>query len=392
MSVDVRRCIVCGGASSQPLVAIRDVPTLCNRLWNSEVEAISAPRGNIRLAYCPECGHISNTAFDPAQVNYDCRFDSTLSFSPRYRRYAESVAERLIHRYRLIDKTIVEIGCGRGDFLRLLARPGNRCAGYDPSQLTRRTVVGLGSIDIVGRTFAAEDANGADFICCRHVLEHLTEPTELLRQLRKTIGARRDVALLFEVPNSLFILDGLGIWDIIYEHVSYFTSSSLVRAFHDAGFTVLEVNTGFNDQYLWLEAVADDGRQSAAAVPAPECPHDPLYLSFAGRFNEKLTYWRRLVEKMLSDRRRVVVWGAGAKGVMFLNLLRLTRDSGMDRVVDINPRKQGHFVPAMGQKIVAPDCLAQDPPDSVIVMNPAYIGEIASNIEARGISCELLNS
>jgi hypothetical protein len=94
---------------------------------------------------------------------------------------------------------------------------------------------------------------------------------------------------------------------------------------------------------------------------------------------------------MLSDRRRVTVWGAGAKGVMFLNLLHLTRDFGIDRVVDINPRKQGHFVPAMGQRIIAPDCLAQDPPDFVIVLNREYIGEVMSNLEETDISCELVN-
>jgi SAM-dependent methyltransferase len=297
MSIHVGRCIVCGGASCEPLVAITDVPTLCNRLCSSEAEAISAPRGNIWLTYCRYCGHVNNSAFDPARVNYDWRFDNTLSFSPSYRCYAESVAERLIQCYRLSGKTIVEIGCGRGDFLRLLARAGNHCVGYGPSQPTRRTLVGLGRVDIVGRKCAAEDANGADFICCRHILEHLTEPMELLRQLRKTIGDRRKVAVFFEVPNGLFALERLGIWDIIYEHVSYFTPSSLVRAFHDAGFMVCEANTGFNDQYLSLEAAVDDTWQNSSAVLAAECPSDLLYVSFPTRFNEKLTYWGRRIKK-----------------------------------------------------------------------------------------------
>jgi hypothetical protein len=93
-----------------------------------------------------------------------------------------------------------------------------------------------------------------------------------------------------------------------------------------------------------------------------------------------------------SDRRKVVVWGAGAKGVMFLNLLQLTTGSGVDCVVDINPRKQGHFVPLMGQRIVGPDLLLRNPPDLVIVMNPEYEREIRSTLNELGIRCEVVSA
>ena len=228
-------CLVCGGGSLEPLISIPDVPTLCNRLCASEAEAANAPRGDISLSYCLDCGHIVNSAFDQARVNYDGRFENTLTFSPRYRQYAEVTADRVINRYGLDGKRIVEIGCGSGDFLRLLCAAGNHGEGYDPSQPTSRSAAGRGSVEIIGRNFAAEDARGADFVCCRHVLEHLPEPMDLLRQLRESMAIRADAVVFFEVPNGLFTLDRLGIWDIIHEHVSYFTPSSLVRAFQRRG-------------------------------------------------------------------------------------------------------------------------------------------------------------
>jgi hypothetical protein len=87
-----------------------------------------------------------------------------------------------------------------------------------------------------------------------------------------------------------------------------------------------------------------------------------------------------------------VVWGAGAKGVTFLNLLRLTAGSGVDWVVDINPRKQGHFAPLMGQRIVGPDFLLENPPQLVIVLNPEYELEVRSMINDRGIDCEVVSA
>jgi hypothetical protein len=76
---------------------------------------------------------------------------------------------------------------------------------------------------------------------------------------------------------------------------------------------------------------------------------------------------------------------------MFLNLLRVTTGAGIDLVVDINPRKQGHFVPLMGQKIVGPDWLLRDPPDIVVVMNPEYEREVRSMIDDMGIGCEVVS-
>ena len=101
-------CLICGG-SLEPLISLTDVPTLCNRLCASEAEARNAPRGDIRLSYCPDCGHVVNSAFDQEQVDYDVRFENTLTFSPRYRQYAEMTADRVINRYGLSGKRIVEI-------------------------------------------------------------------------------------------------------------------------------------------------------------------------------------------------------------------------------------------------------------------------------------------
>jgi SAM-dependent methyltransferase len=382
-------CLVCGGSSLEPLVAINGVPTLCNRLCASPAEAANAPRGDILLNYCTDCGHILNSAFDEGRVNYDGRFENTLTFSPRYRQYAKVMADRVLNRYGFVDKNIVEIGCGSGDFLRLLCDRGNHGEGYDPSQSTRRSATGLGSVEIIGRNFTVEDARGADVVCCRHVLEHLPKPMDLLRHLRESIAIKADAAVCFEVPNGLFTLDRLGIWDIIHEHVSYFTPSSLVRAFDGAGFTVSCVESTFDDQNLWLEARLDN--QSPLSSP-PEQPPNALYRSFATRFAERVGQWRHRIEELRSELRKIVIWGAGAKGVMFLNLLGLGAGAGIDWVVDINPRKHGHFVPLMGQEIVGPERLPQNPPDLVIVMNSEYAREVQGMIDDMGIRCEVVNA
>jgi 2-polyprenyl-3-methyl-5-hydroxy-6-metoxy-1,4-benzoquinol methylase len=383
-------CLICGGRSLGTLIGIPNVPTLCNRLCRSEAEAKDAPSGDISLVYCRDCGHVTNANFDRTGVNYDLRFENTLTFSPRFCKYVKATADRLINRYALVSKSIVEIGCGSGDFLHLLCSPGNYGIGYDPSQPTSRRAAGAGSLEIIGRNFTAKDARDCDFVCCRHVLEHLAEPMDLLRGLHEAMALKADTVVFFEVPNGLFTLDRLSIWDIIYEHVSYFVPASLAQAFDCAGFTVCGASSDFDDQYLWAEARVSD--EASAGGVATQRPADALYRSFTTRFRERVEQWCQRIDELRSDRRNVVVWGAGAKGVMFLNLLRVTTGAGIDRVVDINPRKQGHFIPLTGQRIVGPNSLQQDPPDIVIVMNAEYQREVRCMINEIGIDCEVVSA
>ena len=191
-------CLICG-TSVKPLIDIPDVPVLCSRLCASVAEAATAPHGDNCLTYCFHRGHVVNCAFDPARVTYD----STLSYSPRYRQYANAAASRVICRYGLTGKRIVEIGCGGGDFLDLLCSAENSGEGYDPSQPTGRDAAGAGSFEIIGRNFAVEDASGIDFVCCRHVLEHLPKPLDLLRRFHKGLFAGGGAVVLLALNTLL---------------------------------------------------------------------------------------------------------------------------------------------------------------------------------------------
>ncbi len=80
---------------------------------------------------------------------------------------------------------------------------------------------------------------------------------------------------------------------------------------------------------------------------------------------------------------RVAIWGAGSKGVAFLTTLGLTDEVAY--AIDINPHKQGMFMPGTGHPVVGPDSLHQSPPDVVIVMNPVYLDEIRSALARGGL-------
>jgi hypothetical protein len=83
----------------------------------------------------------------------------------------------------------------------------------------------------------------------------------------------------------------------------------------------------------------------------------------------------------------VVLWGAGSKAVGFLSAIEL--DDAITAVVDVNPFKQGTFLPGSAHEIISPQKLLEISPDLVVVMNPAYAGEIRQMLDGLGLNPRL---
>jgi len=384
-------CPVCERPSPPPFIEIEDVPVFCNVLWPDRNEALAAPRGDVRLAFCGECGMIRNLAFEPKVVPYDPSYENSLHFSPSFEAYASTLATRLIERYRLYGKDVIDIGCGRGEFLAMLCKgTGNRGVGFDPSYEEGPNGTGVPKGVSFVRDYYSEEYRdyAGDFVCCRHMLEHVEDPKAFLRILDRSTAGGRGATLYFEVPDAAYMLRRQAVWDVIYEHPSYFTAPALRRLFGEFGFGVLDVGTSFGGQYLWIEAATPNGRRGrdGLADPAP-AQLAPLVSTFERRYREKVEWWDHRLGRLLSDGSRVALWGAGSKGVTFLNVVRGGDEIGC--VVDLNVRKQGRHVPGTGQRIAAPKQLSDYEPDIVLVMNPIYENEIRQSIAAIGLACDI---
>lgn len=376
-------------AAVHPFFTVEAVPVLCNVQWPTRAAALAAPMGSIQLAFDPVSGHLFNQAFDPAIVAYDTAYENSLHFSPRFQRYIHDLCADLIDRYGLRNKTVIDIGCGKGDFLKLIAgMGGNRGVGFDRSYTPDGDPPPgvLFIADFFNADYAA--AYPADLIVCRHVLEHIADPLHFLTELRAWIGAARP-ALFFEVPNALYTLRDRGIWDIIYEHPNYFTPPSLTHCFVQAGFDVQRVAERYNSQFLILEALPA-AHHSGDAPPLCIEPAqiESLVHDFAHIYHGTVAEWRGRLAQLRADGARVVIWGAGSKGVTFLNVMQTAEIIAY--AVDINPRKHGLYIAGTGQRIVAPDFLCHYQPDIVLVMNPAYADEIRATVAELAIQPTLM--
>jgi len=382
-------CPLCGEAGSSFLER-SGVPVHQNLLLDSAIQARDLKRGVLCMCVCPSCEFVWNHAFDSQLLNYGAKYDNTQVHSPAFERHMDGLVKHLVEDKGVRNAKVVEVGCGKGSFLRKLVEypgSGNVGVGFDPTYVGPETDLG-GRLQFV-RTFYDERsaALAADVVVCRHVIEHVDHPLSLLKSVHAALAGSRQAQVYFETPCVEWILSNRVVWDFFYEHCSLFSPGSIRSAFERSGFSVNQVQHVFGGQYLWLDgAWGNDG----IAPTRHNSKHVP---DMATEFNLHETQlqatWSRLLTKQAA-KGPVALWGAGAKGVTFANLLD-PQASRIACIVDVNPAKQNHFLPGTGHPVVHPAELAGRSVGTILLLNPNYRVEVEKDVAERQIAAEVID-
>jgi SAM-dependent methyltransferase len=370
-----KKCPICESDSTKIFLERNSVPVHQNALFIEQEKAVGMPRGDLRISACTDCGFVFNAAFLPEIMSYDQSYENTQNYSQVFDDYLNTTIDYLVNERGVKNKNIIEVGCGKGAFLKKLVEKGNnQGTGFDPSYVGPLEDPS-GKLTFVQKFYDDRYTDlKSDFVVCRHVIEHIEDPVSMLSSVRKAVQNSEDVLVCFETPDVEWILENKVVWDFFYEHCSYFSSHSIQVAFEKAGFHVETVKKIFGGQYLWVEArpipmkektaVTGMGIQTLAAAES----FGQMNLDISGQ-------WQKRLAELGKDG-NVLLWGAGAKGVTFANLFDSQREF-INCVVDINPNKQEKYLPGTGHPIISPAEISKrmDAP-SIIVLNPNYLTEI----------------
>lgn len=380
-------CPVCGGTTTTGLLSLPPLPVAINAQVRPE-DGPGVDRGEFELVICNGCAHLFNAAFDPDLCEYDSSYENSLHFSARFREHSISLARRLVADHDLVGATAAEAGSGPGHFLAHLCETGvERAYGFDPSYDPDR----LGSPDdtrvTVSNSYFPDDGSlTVKLALSQHVLEHLTEPVGLLSALRSAVVSTPGGVVYSEVPNGDMMLARVALWDLIYEHFSYFTATSLSHACRRAGLTAPGVVPMFDDQFMAVTSAPTE-----ADHQAPDNSEVDAVVGRAVSFGEQA---RKQIDRARDDLDRhleegpVALWGAGSKGRTYLNLV--AADGQVDAVIDVNPRKEGFGIPGTTGTIGLPETLVAVQPATVLIANPVYRDEIRSSLQGLGVHSEVI--
>jgi C-methyltransferase C-terminal domain/Methyltransferase domain len=385
------RCPACGGSRLEEIYALEAIPVQSCILVDSEAEARNFTRAPLSLVFCDGCGFVFNARFDGGLVDYASRTEESQHFSGTFNAFARSLVAEIAARHDLSGKLTVEIGCGKGDFLyELVSATGTSGLGIDPGFLADRFVA-AGDPRIMFRREYFDPSLldvAPDFLICRHTLEHVPDVGRFVEDVGTFAARTPGSASFFETPDAERVLREGAFWDIYYEHCFYFTLGSHARLFRRQGMRIDQVYLAYDDQYIMQYASNETGDGRDVTHEADLDTLRALARAFPAKVAEVRQFWTDFIGRRHAEGRRIAVWGGGSKCVSFL-----TSNDVADRVrqvVDINPHKQGRYLPGTGHRVSAPDDLMKAPPDTVIAMNPVYLDEIETQLTDMGIDCELV--
>ena len=366
------------GADAVTVVRIEHQPVVLNYRFVDAASARAVPRGDLNLVQCPHCGLVSNAAFRAALLPYDGHYENSQAHSPAFRGYLETLADELLTRHGLRGKRVLEIGCGKGGFLGLLAARGIAAGdGYDTTWEDDGRLHDQ-RLRFFARRLTARDVDGQyEAVVCRHVIEHVPEVSGFLDELAAIADAAGDPIVMLETPALEWICAHGCFWDLFYEHCNYFPRATLAWLCARAGFDVVAHDEGFDRQYqvLWLRRTGRPAGREAPGVAAAD-----LAAAAAAMDRRRLGIERDVAAA--DGARGWAIWGAGAKGVTLAH--RVVPPPRC--LIDTNPAKQGGYIPGLATPIVAPDAAIVREVAVVVIANPNYAEEIRTELHFRGFT------
>lgn len=380
-------CPVCSSSESDIFINRIRVPVHQNFIFKNQSKARNMARGDIRLAICNNCGFVYNYSFDKSLLQYNECYDNTQSYSRFFQTYIDGIIQFLTGNYDISGKCIVEVGCGKGTFLKQIVEATNsRGFGFDPSYEGPESILD-GRLKFERCFYDNKCSNiYADVVICRHVIEHEADPVNMIETIRAALANSPKALVFFETPNVEWIMNNKIVYDIFYEHCSYFCDASISYLFERCGFKVEQIKHAFNGQYMWVVATLNSYKPVDQAKPKVES-----MLLAAEKFRKAdRNMWLKLDKKLMECQGNVAVWGAGAKGVTLANTID-PEARKLSCVIDINPNKIGGYLPGTGHKVISYRDIPGYDISDIIVLNSNYMAEINELIKSENIRVNLVN-
>lgn len=389
--VEKSSCPVCNSIEVIKFFERTNVSVYQNYIFKTEESAKNVNKGNLELYICKRCGFIFNETFDNDKLHYGEFYDNTQDISNAFNQYINREMDFLIDDLKIKNNRIVEVGCGKGNFLKkLVTRSNNIGIGFDTSYVGEMESLN-GKIKFK-KCFYDESCTDvpADIVICRHVIEHIQNPVEMLKNIRKALVNSENAIVFFETPSVKWILENKVMYDFFYEHCSYFDEASITKAFNIAGLTVKKIIHEFNGQYMWIIGEISKNGEGLSEINSKDINIlEKLAYSYNDYVSKNIENWKDKIIG-LSKNGKVAIWGAGAKGATFISIIDPEKKY-IDCVIDINVHKQGCYLPGTGHKIVSYNEIKSRKINNIVLMNTNYIEEIREVLYTEKIEVHLIS-
>lgn len=328
-----------------------------------EKDEVGSDHGeDLALYQCPYCGLLQIMG-EPVPYYRDVIRASAVS--EEMRAFRLQYFGDFVRKYKLKGRKVLEIGCGRGEFLELMNMTGAEGFGIEHKPESVQYCMSRG-LRVSECFLEHEDADlpksPFDGFYIMNFLEHIPEPNIFLKAIWRSLS---DGAVgLIEVPNADMILQKNMFSEFISDHLMYFTKETLRILLEKNGFEVISSSMVWHD--YCLAAVV----RKRAAVDLSE---------FYGAMDKISAEINQYIDRIHGRGQEAAVWGAGHQALAVISLCGIAHKVRF--IVDSADFKQGKYTPASHLEIVHPKELNKNNIGAVIVMAASFSDEVAELIQ-----------
>ncbi len=384
-------CRSCGEPGLELVLSLGALPLSDGFLAPTELDR-EEPRHPLDVACCPACGLLQILDTVPPEVLFGEDYPYFSSVSATLLEHSRAhVAQRLAELPRGPDTLVVELASNDGYLLQFYQQAGVPCLGIDPAPgpVAAARARGIETIRAffgreLGRELAAQGRR-ADLVHANNVLAHVADVHGFLDGIALLLADHGRAVI--EVPYVRDLVEKLAFDTIYHEHLCYFSLTALDRLVRPHGLFPIRVERvpihgGSLRLFLAKEDRPDRTVPALLAEERAIGLDRPAYFAgFADRVRAVRDRLHDLLLELRSGGARIAAYGAAAKGTILLNVCGLDR-SILDWVADKNPFKQGRFVPGVRLPIVAPERIAAERPDYLLILPWNIADEIMAQEEA----------
>ena len=359
----MKRCIACGAPLWEtPLLTLDNMPASAQHM--PDAQGVKEDRGlTLDLCQCMGCGLVQ---FDCEPVDYYRDVIRAGGFSKTMVELRRYQYKHLIDSYHLEGKKFIEVGCGQGEFLKVLSEFPVEVHGieHDPHLVELARAQGLDVTEGFTETEDTRFAGGLyDVFLSFNFLEHQPDPGTMLQAIYRNL--EDDAMGLITVPSFEYIMDHNSYYELIRDHLAYYTFETLTPLLERNGFLVEECE------------VINRDTLSVIVKKRPQMDTENLLECYVNLKREMESYMKYLD----AWDKKVAIWGASHQGFTLAATTKLGERARY--IIDSAPFKQGKFAPASHLPIVGPDHFHEHPVDAIIITAPGYTDEIAASIRQK---------
>ena len=381
------KCRICKNKKLEKILDLGEMPLANAFVDKNQIgqKEVSYP---LRVVWCESCGLLQIDEIVPPEILFK-NYIYVSGTSEALRKHFEGLVTEVVINSKLSNESlIVDIGSNDGTLLKEFKKVDSKVIGVEPA-INIAKIAEESGVKTINDFFSEDVAkkivkeNGkADAIIATNVFAHIFDLDESLKGVSYLL--KDEGIFVIEVPYLVDLLENVEFDTIYHEHLSYFAVRPLKRLFKERDFKIVDIERVkihggtirvFVSKRKSRYNINGNVNRLISLEIEKGLNEVTVYKKFAGRVEKLKEDLVSLLQRLKSENKKVIGYGAAAKGNTLLNYYHIGPEL-IDFIVDLSPMKQNKFTPGTHISIFSPEQIYEAKPDYMLILAWNFADEI----------------